>query len=162
MKTRFQEVQKFTQWWLWLILLAAAAIPAVLVLLQAAGIAETLDAPADYVGLGIYGAIMIILLVLFGLMKLRTEIDDKEIRVHFPPFVKRVTRWDEVEKAEVVDYGFVGGWGIRIWTRFGTVYNVKGRKGLALSLKNGKKFLVGTQKEAELQLLMRKLRGKNG
>ena len=45
-----------------------------------------------------------------------------------------------------VHYGFVGGWGIRFFTAYGTVYNMRGTKGLAINLEKGKKFLIGTQK----------------
>ena len=44
----------------------------------------------------------------------------------------------------------MGGWGIRLWTKYGTVFNIKGKKGLAIELYSGKKFLIGTQKEIEL------------
>jgi len=55
----------------------------------------------------------------------------------------------------VVDYGFVGGWGVRWWTKFGTVYNVMGRIGLAIELKNGKKLLIGTQKKTEVGAIVK-------
>lgn len=56
----------------------------------------------------------------------------------------------KLKKQPFVNYGFVGGWGIRPWTRYGTVYNTRGQEGLAIELKNGKKFLIGTQNQAEL------------
>ncbi len=46
---------------------------------------------------------------------------------------------------------WICGWlGIWLFTKYGTVYNTRGNKGLALELKNGKKFLIGTQKMEEL------------
>ena len=68
----------------------------------------------------------------------------------FFPFTRIRVEWNEIKNAKVVNYGFVGGWGIRLWTQYGTVYNMKGNKGLAIELKTGKKFLIGTQKEVEL------------
>jgi hypothetical protein len=56
-----------------------------------------------------------------------------------------------VDKCQVIPYGFVGGWGMRLWTQYGTVYNVRGGKGLYVQLKNKKKFLVGTQQAEELE-----------
>lgn len=64
--------------------------------------------------------------------------------------MRKSVEWEDVKQAKVVDYGFVGGWGIRFGTEYGTVYNIKGKKGLAIELNNGKKFLIGTQKEEEL------------
>ena len=68
-------------------------------------------------------------------------------------------KWYEIEKADVVNYGFVGGWGIRPWTKYGTVYNIRGNKGLAIALFDGQRFVIGTQKEAELKKILLKLRG---
>ena len=55
------------------------------------------------------------------------------------------------------DYGFVGGWGVRMWTKYGTVYNTKGSKGLLVELNNGKTFVIGTQKEDELKMFLKDL-----
>lgn len=75
----------------------------------------------------------------------------------FFPFVRKKVNWNEIKNIEVINYGFVGGWGIRLWTKYGTVYNMKGNKGLAIELNNGKKFLIGTQKETELRKFMEKM-----
>lgn len=40
--------------------------------------------------------------------------------------------------------------GIRFGSKYGTAYNMKGNYGLAIKLKNGQKFLIGTQKVEEL------------
>ncbi|MGB0178253.1 MAG: hypothetical protein ACPF9D_13895, partial [Owenweeksia sp.] len=95
---------------------------------------------------------------LFLIMKLKTEIDEKSIRMIYIPFTRKTVKWDDVEEARVLKYGFIGGWGIRIWTSYGTVYNVKGNKGLAITLKNGERFLIGTQKEKELEQVLSNLR----
>jgi hypothetical protein len=89
-------------------------------------------------------------------MKLKTEIDRHGIRWEFIPFIKKRVSWSEVKSAKTVNYGFVGGWGIRLGTRYGTVYNTRGNKGLAVELKNGKKFCIGTQKEPELNKVLAK------
>jgi hypothetical protein len=90
-------------------------------------------------------------------MYLKTEIDEDSIRIKFFPFANKVFHWKDIAKAEVVNYGFVGGWGIRIGTKYGTVYNIKGQQGLAIQLKNGKKRCIGTQKEAELKAVIAQL-----
>lgn len=58
-------------------------------------------------------------------------------------------------KSGLVNYGFVGGWGIRLGTKYGTVYNTKGNKGLFILLNNGKKYCIGTQKEDELREIIK-------
>ena len=95
--------------------------------------------------------IVIGFVVLLYLLTLKTDIDSDKIAIKFGPFVNKSWQWSDIDSAEVITYKFVGGWGIRLWTRYGTVYNVKGYKGLALQLKNGKKLLIGTQKEEELK-----------
>ncbi|WP_235982900.1 hypothetical protein [Kordia aestuariivivens] len=116
------------------------------------------DKPMSNVGLIILAVLIFVVLAMFYVIRLKTEIDNYEIRMHFFPFVKKRIHWTAIKSAEVLDYGFVGGWGIRLWTKYGTVYNTKGTKGLAIELLNGKKFLIGTQKETELSEFMKKIK----
>jgi len=90
-------------------------------------------------------------------MKLKTSIDKNGIQISFFPFMKKRVGWNEIKSTKVVNCGLVGGWGIRLWTKYGTVYNMKGNKGLTIELKNGKKFLIGTQKETELNNVVDKM-----
>ncbi|UKM65212.1 hypothetical protein GSB9_01775 [Flavobacteriaceae bacterium GSB9] len=96
------------------------------------------DNPTPNLGLLIFSVVMFSIIGLFVFMRLNTEIDEKEIRINFFPLTKKVFKWHTIKKAEVLNYGFVGGWGIRIWTKYGTVYNTKGNKGLAIELYSGK------------------------
>jgi hypothetical protein len=88
------------------------------------------------------------------MLKLQTSITKDEIRISYPPLAKKQIRWSEVEKAQIVKYSPFIGYGLRIWTPYGTVYNVKGNRGLSLILKNGKKYMVGTQRHRELDDLI--------
>jgi len=108
-----------------------------------------------------FTALAFMLILLFASMRLNTAIDESGIRMRFFPFTGKRAAWSEIKKAEVVNYGFVGGWGIRIGTAYGTVYNTQGNRGLAIELVNGKKFLIGTQKEKEMAEAVAKLRGGN-
>lgn len=156
MKLDFKEEQKFTQWWLWLILIGTGTFPIVGMYKQLILGEKFGDKPMSDLGLIVFAASVFGLIALFGFMRLKTEIDQKEIRMRFTPFTRRNVQWKDIESAKVVNYGFVGGWGIRLWTKYGTVYNTKGNKGLAIELKNGEKFLIGTQKEAELGELIKR------
>lgn len=154
MNIEFKEEQKFTQWWLWLILIGIAILPVFDIGKDFFYEEELGDRSISIIGFISYYAIVIGLIVLFLFMRLKTEIDQKEIRMNFSPFVRKRVSWEEIKSAKIVNYGFVGGWGIRLGTKYGTVYNMKGNKGLALELVNGKKFLIGTQKETELQKIV--------
>ncbi len=157
MKTTFKEEQKFRQWWIWLIMASIGVIPVFGMYKQFILREPFGNNPMSDLGLIIFALFMFAFIGLFLAMKLKTTIDETGIQMRFVPFVKKKAAWSEIKKAEVINYGFVGGWGIRLWTKYGTVYNVKGNKGLAIELLNGKKFLIGTQKEAELTRIVKKL-----
>ncbi len=115
------------------------------------------DKPASDTSLVLILILLIGVLLLFWAMQLQTTITEKSIQIRFVPFVNKTILWKDVKSAEVLQYGFVGGWGIRLGTKYGTVYNISGNKGLAMELKSGKKILVGTQKEEELKKVIRQL-----
>ncbi|EAS20157.1 hypothetical protein BBFL7_02557 [Flavobacteria bacterium BBFL7] len=140
----FKEKQRFTQWLIWLILL----IVTVIVVMQFDFTKNIVDQlTIDKV---MPSVVISLILVLFLTLQLKTEITEKEITIEYFPFFKKVFKWSEISKAQVIDYGFVGGWGIRLWTSYGTVYNVSGSKGLHIKI-TGKQYVVGTRKEKELQ-----------
>ena len=161
MSKAFKETQKFSQWWLWLILLFIGALP-ILGIYKQLIIGEKFgDKPMSDLGLIIFAVFVFSLIAMFWFMQLKTEIDQNEIRMRFFPLVKKRVSWEEIKNAEIVNYGFVGGWGIRLSTKYGTVYNIKGDKGLAIELLNGKNFLIGTQKPNELTAMLEKISVKN-
>lgn len=157
----FKETQKFSQWWLWLILIGIGILP-ILGIYKQLIIGEKFgDKPMSDLGLIIFTVFVFSLIAMFWFMQLKTEIDQNEIRMHFFPLVKKRVNWKEIKNAEIVNYGFVGGWGIRLWTKYGTVYNMKGNKGLAIALTDGNKFLIGTQKPEELTAILEKISARN-
>ncbi len=98
-------------------------------------------------------------LVIFSwmlLLKLETVIDENSITAKFKgiPFAKRVILFSEMEKTEVISYEPLfeyGGWGVRYsFRKKGWCYNVSGDKGLLITYKSGKTFMIGTQKTEEL------------
>ncbi len=152
--TIFQEQQRFSYWWLYLILFSLSGLMIYtlygqLVLNEPFG-----SNPASDTGLILTAILVFILNILFFIVRLDTRIDEKAIHMHYFPFIKKEISWDDIEEAEVLNYGFVGGWGIRIWTKYGTVYNTKGKMGLALRLKNGKKLLIGTQEPERMKQVL--------
>jgi hypothetical protein len=157
MKTEFAEEQKFTQWWLWLILIVIGLLPVYGIYKQLIIGEDFGSKPMSNLGLILFSVFVFSFILLFYFMRLKTEIDPKEIRMRFFPFVQKSIPWSEIKDAKLVNYGFVGGWGIRLWTSYGTVYNTKGNKGLAIELLDGKKLLIGTQREAELQKFLDRL-----
>jgi hypothetical protein len=154
-KILFKEKQKFTQWWLWLLLIGIGLIPLVGIYSQFILGEEFGDNPMSNQGLIIFSIFIYLIIYLFYSIKLKTVISTDEIYFKFIPFLSQKVKKDDISSLEIVNYGFVGGWGIKYGSKFGTVYNIGGNKGLAIKLKNGKKFLIGTQKNKELERIVK-------
>ena len=146
---KFVEVQKFKQIWIWAVLLGSLIFP--LMGIGVLLIHTRVNSYLSFMVLFSLVATIIFVIFLLWLMKLITEIDKEGITIRFLPFVNKKIEWSLVDSCTIIDYGFIGGWGIRLTRKYGTVYNISGSKGLLLSLKNGKKILIGTQQEDELR-----------
>ena len=150
MKPLFTEKQRFNQWWLWLLLAISLAVPAILLF------KETTQKSGGFSGL----IIIVLVIILFVIMRMKTTITPQNIQLTYYPFVWKTINLADIETMKVINYGFVGGWGIRLWTKYGTVYNVRGNKGLHIRLKNGKQLVIGTQKPQELEKVVAQLNNK--
>jgi len=158
---RFKETQKFTQWWLWLIILAPIILFVIKIISTRIYVfggyaaAETSNSTmiwiANRVTLGeLLPYLFYLLTVLFlVLIKLKVVVTDKEIKIRHLLFFQKVINLSDINEAKKIDYDFVG-YGIRKTKKYGTVYNVKGKKGVALTLTNGKKYLIGSKKPEQL------------
>lgn len=139
-----------TQWWLWAILLGTTGIVCwgigAETISRQLSVAEFLSSPQLWTS----ALILILVLVFFYLLSLKTEVDPEKIHIHYFPMWRTHIRWDNVASAELIKYGFVG-YGIRFSIRHGTVYNAKGNRGLQIVKKNGSKILIGTQRPEELK-----------
>lgn len=140
----FTEIQKFTQWWLWALLSALVLLPLYGLYRQV-----VLEEPFGNNPMSDWGLVLFLLGILavlgfFAYIELRTEIDDRGIRMRLRPISRESFPWERIEKVEPITYGFVG-YGLRFSLKHGTVYNIRGNKGLAIYLKDGGRFVVGTQ-----------------
>ena len=146
----FTEHQRFGQWWIWLLLAGGAAavvIPFIYQLISGNPIGSK---PASTLVLGLTSLLMVGFLFMLSSLNLKTNIDQNSIRMSYGIFGSKNINWSEVESVDVVNYGFVG-YGMRFSRNHGIVYNVGGKYGLFIILKNGKKFTIGTQKKEELE-----------
>lgn len=150
----FSEKQKFRQWWLWVILIGVLLVPVILTLVNKPAQADLFTE----IMIGLIAPAVIVLL--FVIMELRTQVNEQGIFYRFFPihFQVLIINWDEVKKAYVRKYsplGDFGGWGIRLGLGGkGKAYNVDGNMGLQIELRTGKKILIGTQKPEEMQALL--------
>ena len=152
----FEETQGFNQWWIWLLLIGVACIPFYGVVQQVILGNPIGNRPISNTGMIIFAVSMAAFLLFFFLLKLNTTIDQQGIKMSFFPLTKKEISWDQIETTEVINYGFVGGWGIRYFTKYGTVYNTKGNMGLLITLKEGEQFVIGTQRPDELKSFLKK------
>ncbi|MEJ7559273.1 MAG: hypothetical protein WKF66_13265 [Pedobacter sp.] len=152
----FLEVQRFKQWWLWLILLGINGLFIYGVFKQVIGGQHFGNKPTSNLVLLTITGLMIIVTVLFANFHLETTIKTDGIYVRFFPFHLKYKyySWDTLAKAYVRQYSPIseyGGWGLRTGLfGKGTAYNVSGNEGLQLEFKNDKRLLIGTNKPAEL------------
>jgi hypothetical protein len=105
--------------------------------------------------------ILLLIALLLFILKLKTRIDDIGIYYQFYPihFTYRVITWNEITTCYVRNYNAIfeyGGWGFKssLRRKKGKSFTVKGKIGLQLELKNGKKLLIGTQKKEEIQRVL--------
>ena len=94
---------------------------------------------------------IVILAITAGLFRSMTiEITDTELIWYFGSgFPLKRVPLSEVVSVEVIRTTFLNGWGIH-YTPGGWLYNVSGRGAVAITLRNGKRFCLGTDEPEEL------------
>lgn len=99
----------------------------------------------------------------FYWMRLIVEVLDDRVFIHYAPLIKSDILLAEIKTVEARTYQPIrefGGWGIR--GRPGRrAYNVSGNQGVEMTLQDGRKIMIGSQKAEELALaiLMRLPKG---
>jgi hypothetical protein len=165
----FQEEQRFTQKWIWL-LIVGASLFSIISALYGINSQEILEKSWENNPSSTKYLVAILLfemlfmggiILLFLKMRLQVEIKSDGIYFRFPPLARK---WksivkDEIARYEVRTYQPVleyGGWGIKGSTK-NKAYNIKGNVGLQLYLKNEKKILIGTQQKKAIEYAMEKM-----
>jgi hypothetical protein len=173
---RFVEVQRFRQWWFWLLLVGAAALVVgicayglyvQLVLRRPFGNNPTSDTALLATSIAAF-VVWVAVLALFAVMHLRTEVRADGLYIRFFPLHRSFHRLPlgDVTEIEAVTYRPVmqyGGYGIRY--SFGSpggtkgkAYNVSGNRGVRLTFTTNRHLLIGSQKPDELAAAIESLR----
>ena len=120
----------------------------------------TLGLAVLFAGLGFVGARLIwfslpfLLIVAWLFHSLTIEIGEHELRWRFGPgLIRKSVPLEEIISARPVRTNILEGWGIHL-TRHGWLYNVSGFDAVAIALRNGKHFALGTD---EPQMLAARL-----
>jgi hypothetical protein len=134
--------------WIFLVLAAVGAVPVIVGALQ--------------FRLLLYPSLLLIpILLLVGWLfhSLTIEIADGELRWRYGPgWIRKRVPLGMITSAEPVRTNFIEGWGIHL-SRFGWLYNVSGFDAVAIRMKNGQHFALGTD---ESQALLAAIRSASG
>ena len=149
------EQQRFRQKW---ILLICSITPAVLLFPLMVSVLSSGSMPdsakASFFIFLITAFVAIVIPILLRKVGLDTRVSREGLSFRFVPFHRheRVYSFEYILGVEAVQYSPVrdyGGWGIRVG-RVGMAYNVYGNMGVMVTLKNGKSFLIGSQRSESL------------
>jgi len=169
MKPLFEEKQRYTQWWLWLIIVSAAVIVtgvfmnAVYVQLVTGN--PWGDKPLSDDALIVYAlfmiSCMIIMLLIFFNSVLEITVDRSGVSYRYFPLIRSWRRIDRenIQAYELKKY-YLQGYGIKRDLRGNKTINVKGNTGVELVMFDGIKLVLGTQKPDEFLNALKKM--KNG
>ncbi len=101
--------------------------------------------------------IIIGILTICGLFfsSLTIRISERALQWQFGPgLIRKQVPLREIETVERVETTFLQGWGIHYTTQ-GWLYNVSGFQAVAVRLKGGRRFLLGTDEPEQLQAAIR-------
>jgi len=143
----FRERQRLGPWWVWVLL--AVGVGAVWTYL---GVAVAGDGP-------VVGALVLVALIgialpaFFLVARLDVAVFADRVEVDFHPLRRRVIPLSEIARVTSRRYRPVreyGGWGIKGWTTRKIAYNVRGNRGVELTMGDGRSVLLGSQRSDEL------------
>lgn len=157
----FREEQRFTQRWLWVILIVTMLV---LVGVFGWGMVEQLvlgkpwgDRPVSDTTLAIISSAILLfsvgMIYLFYTLRLITEVRNDGITIRFHPVYRKTIPYNEILSVQARAYRPLyeyGGWGIK-YGRSGWAYNIIGDRGVQLELGKGKRILIGSQRADELE-----------
>ena len=156
----YNEIQKVTNKWLWLLV---ATVSVVFIY----GFIEQLilkhpfgENPSPDWFLILMAILPFFLILLLLTIKLSIQINEQGIYFRFYPFHNSIKEilWKDIESVYVRKFKPIseyGGWGIRtISLKKNIAYTISGDKGLQIELKDGKKILLGTQNPEEVEKIV--------
>ncbi|MGD8999507.1 MAG: DUF6141 family protein [Granulosicoccaceae bacterium] len=164
----FHEEQRFTQRWLWILLMLSMLV---VLAVFGYGLIEQLvygrpwgDRPVSDTTLILVSAAVILftagMIYLFYTLRLVTEVRAEGLYIRFYPLHGKLIPYTTIKSCEARTYkplSEYGGWGIK-YGRSGWAYNIIGDRGVQLELHNGKRILIGSQRADELAMVIKEYR----
>jgi hypothetical protein len=158
----YSEEQRFRRSWVWGIVIVVAvlgwwAFVQQIVLGKPFG-----ENPAPDWGVWLLWLVIGIgLPALFVFIRLLLEVTTDAVVVRYRPLVRRSIPLADIEQVKVRTYNALreyGGWGVKGWSRKNMAYNVSGDKGVELTLRDGRRVMLGSQRPEELAEAIEKQR----
>lgn len=159
----FKEKQRFSQWWLWLILIVIDSIFILGTIMQIMEKQEFGNNPLSNTGLFIITGCLILFSLMFLIYRLETQITEAGIFYRAFPFQKnKKISWEKISKAYIKEYKPLSEYYPRRFRIIGLMGSdqasiVSGNKGLQLVFVNGENFLIGTQRPEDMKQVLQKL-----
>ena len=96
------------------------------------------------------GVMIVLLLAGLSFSSLTIEVGDGKLAWHFGSgLFRKSVPLDAIARVEATTTSFLEGWGIHL-TRRGWLYNVAGREAVLVTLRDDKRFLLGTDESERL------------
>jgi hypothetical protein len=170
MKPLFEEKQRFTQWWLWTMVVSGAmlvlgifgnALYVQMVLGKPWGDKPMSDDALIGLTLFCFTAMLVMLMVFFNAM-LEIVVDKSSVSYRYFPVIRKWRRIEreEIHGFEMQDY-YLKGYGIHYDLRGNKSITVKGNSGIQLTMANGSKLLLGTQQPEEFLTALKKMKNRS-
>jgi hypothetical protein len=170
MKPLFEEKQRFTQWWLWTIIVGASvvsfgffgnALYTQLVLGKPWGDKPMPDEALIIMVLFNLTAVGIMLLIFFNAM-LEIVVDKSSLSYRYFPLLRR---WRRIERENIQSFEtrdfYLRGHGFHIDLRGNKRISVQGNTVIEITMTNGKKLRLGTQKPGEFLIALNKMKNRS-
>jgi hypothetical protein len=167
MKLLFEEKQRYTQWWLWLIIISTAAMVIgmfvyamyfQLVLGNPWGDNPMSNDALIANSLFIITAMVVMLLIFFNSV-LEVVVDRTSVSYRYFPLIRK---WRRIERETIQGFEkktyYLKGYGIKRDLRGNRAVNVKGNIGVEITMLDGKRLLIGTQKAEEFMDALNKMK----
>lgn len=158
--TLFEEKQRFTLWWMWLLMLTGLLLPLIMVIFAfASGAQEIFSKKDTTVLLAMFLIYNFPILILFFYARLTTKITKEGIYYgwNMPTAELNFIHWNDIKTCELVEHRFVG-YGYKVTKTYGVVYNTSGKHGLWVTKQSGERILIGTLNVEKMKSVLLELR----
>ncbi len=158
MNVVYKEEQSFRQWWAIILLLTLLIGP---FYSYFDGISENAREDGNYLSLKVLVIIVIVVLTIiffFLTTRMTTTIGDEGIYIRYYPIISKKFYWPDIEQVYYIQQ--INAWRGKAFLPQGRarVYMIGGNEGFVIIMKNGNRYIVGTQNTSEMRKALKRLR----